>query len=257
MITLDQAMTFDRDGFLLIDDLFSPEEVAILLAAVDEATRVREHAFDLKDTEGRASRLSLWSDIGEDVFGAVSASPRIVNAVRALLREDVYHWHSKVMLKEPRQGGAWEWHQDYGYWYHDGALYPRLLSCMVALDAATRANGCLKVLAGSHLLGRLEHARQGSQAGADPERIAAIEGRLTARYIEAPPGSALFFHCNLLHASEPNLSDHPRRAYICCYNAFSNIPVMGKGHGRPVPIPLVADDALLQGRNRAFRRALT
>ena len=103
----------------------------------------------------------------------MSASPRIVNGVRALLREDVYHWHSKVMLKEPRQGGAWEWHQDYGYWYHDGAPYPRLLSCMIALDPATRENGCLKVLVGSHLLGRLDHGRQGSQVGADPERIAA------------------------------------------------------------------------------------
>jgi ectoine hydroxylase-related dioxygenase (phytanoyl-CoA dioxygenase family) len=243
---MEQAITFDRDGFLEIDGLFSEEEVAVLLAAVEKATRIEAHTFELKDTSGRASRLSLWTDLGDDLFGAVSASPRIVNAARALLREDVYHWHSKVMLKEPRQGGAWEWHQDYGYWYHDGALYPRLLSCMIALDPATRANGCLKVLVGSHLLGRLEHGRQGSQAGADPERIAAIEARLPVRYIEAPPGSALFFHCNLLHASEPNLSDHRRCAYICCYNAFSNVPIAGKGHGRPVPIPMAADDALLQ-----------
>src|SRR5688500_6335367 len=115
MLTLEQALTFDRDGFLLVEDLFSAEEVAVLLAAVDEATRGSSHSFELKDTDGRASRLSLWSDIGDDVFGTVTASPRIVNAARALLREDVYHWHSKVMLKEPRQGGAWEWHQDYGY----------------------------------------------------------------------------------------------------------------------------------------------
>jgi ectoine hydroxylase len=248
MITLEQAITFDRDGFLLVEDLFSTEEVTVLLNAVEAATRIGENTFELKDTGGRASRLSLWMDIGDDVFGAVSASPRVVNGARALLREDVYHWHSKVMLKEPRQGGAWEWHQDYGYWYHDGAPYPRLLSCMVALDAATRENGCLKVLVGSHLLGRLEHGRQGSQVGADPERIAALEQRLPVRYIEAPPGSALFFHCNLLHASEPNLSDRPRRAYISCYNAFSNVPVLGKGHGQPVPIPLVGDDALLQRR---------
>jgi hypothetical protein len=246
MITLEQAITFDRDGFLLIDDFFSAVEVAVLLAAVEAETRIGEHAFELKDTEGRASRLSLWSDIGDDLFGAVTASPRIVNAARALLREELYHWHSKVMLKEPRRGGAWEWHQDYGYWYHDGCPYPRLLSCMVALDPATRENGCLKVLVGSHLLGRLEHGRQGTQVGADPERIAALEARLPVQYIEAAPGSALFFHCNLLHASGPNLSEHPRRALICCYNAFSNVPVIGKGHGQPVPIPHVADDAILQ-----------
>jgi ectoine hydroxylase len=245
MIGIEQALTFDRDGFLEVDGLFSAEEVAVLLEAVEWETRIEAHTFELKDTDGRASRLSLWSDIGDDLFGRVSASPRIVNAVRALLREDVYHWHSKVMLKEPRQGGAWEWHQDYGYWYHDGAPYPRLLSCMIALDPATRENGCLKVLVGSHLLGRLDHGRQGSQVGADPERIAALEARLPVRYIEATPGSAIFFHCNLLHASEPNLSDRPRRAYICCYNAFSNVPVLGKGHGPPVPMPLGSDEAIL------------
>jgi hypothetical protein len=245
MITLEQAITFDRDGCLEVEALFSPAEVAALVDAVEQERRIEAHAFELKDTMGRASRLSLWSDIDDDLFGRVTASPRIVNGVRALLREDVYHWHSKVMLKEPRQGGAWEWHQDYGYWYHDGCPYPRLLSCMVALDPATRENGCLKVLVGSHLLGRLDHGRQGSQAGADPERMAAIEARLPVRYIEARPGSAIFFHCNLLHASEPNLSDRPRRAYICCYNAFSNVPVLGKGHGHPAPIPWVSDEALL------------
>ena len=46
----------------------------------------------------------------------MSANPRIVNSMRALLREEIYHWHSKVMLKYPEGGGAWEWHQDYGYW---------------------------------------------------------------------------------------------------------------------------------------------
>lgn len=246
MITLEEAMAFDRDGFLLVESLFGAAEVSALLEAVEEAQRVEAHAFELKDTAGRASRLSLWTEIGDDLFGAVSASPRIVNTVRALLREEVYHWHSKVMLKEARQGGAWEWHQDYGYWYHDGPPYPRLLSCMVALDPATRENGCLKVLVGSHLLGRLDHGRQGSQAGADPERVAAIARRLPVQYVEMSPGSALFFHCNLLHASEPNLSDRPRRAYICCYNAFSNLPLFGRGHGQPVPIPILSDEAILE-----------
>ena len=65
-------------------------------------------------------------------------------------------------------------------------------------------------------------------------------------YVEAKPGSVLFLHCNLLHTSEANLSKFPRLAYICCYNAFSNIPILGAGHGPPVPIQLASDDAILQ-----------
>ncbi|MBA2480083.1 MAG: phytanoyl-CoA dioxygenase family protein [Planctomycetes bacterium] len=245
MITYDQVQAFDRDGFVQVP-LFSAREAGILSAhAHDGGGRTRDHLRDMPDAAGRSSKLALWTDLGEDVFGAVSASRRIVDSARALLREDVYHWHSKVMLKEPGQGGAWEWHQDYGYWYHDACAYPRLVSCLIALDRADRGNGCLKVLVGSHHLGRLDHGTLGSQAGADPGRIAEIERRLEVRYIEVEPGTALFFHCNLLHSSEQNRSDRWRTSYICCYNGMSNAPILtGRGHGRPEPIALAPDDAI-------------
>ena len=252
MLTIDQIEDFDRDGFVLIEGMFSIDEVAILRRAANLAARVREHTDVAHDADGNESPLAIWSDIGADVFGMVSASPRIVNSMRALLREDVYHWHSKVMLKYPEGGGAWEWHQDYGYWYRDGCPYPRLASAMIAIDEAMKVNGCLKVMTGSHRLGRLDHANIGNQYGVEPERAEALESRLPVQFVEAKPGSALFFHCNLIHASEPNLSEFPRLAYICCYNAFSNIPILGQGHGPPIPIQLASDDAILQfARNDA------
>jgi hypothetical protein len=245
-LTLEHIQAYDRDGYVLVPNVFSPQEIEILLANVTKEGRATKHRFDLKDANGLASKLSLWSDVSDDVFGAVTTSPRVVNSVRLLLREDVYHWHSKVMLKEPRVGGAWEWHQDYGYWYGDGVLYPRMISCMIALDPATKSNGCLKVIPGSHLLGRFDHGRVGGQAGADQERVRAAIERLGEVYCEAPAGSALFFHGNTFHSSEANLSEKPRRAYICCYNALSNVPYGGKGHGKPVPITMAPDDAILR-----------
>ena len=246
MLTIDQIADFDRDGFVFVDGMFSIDEVDILRKAVKSASRVREHTIVAHDADDNESPLAIWRDIGEDVFGVVSASPRIVKSIRALLREDVYHWHSKVMLKYPEGGGAWEWHQDYGYWYGDGCPYPRLASAMITIDEAMNVNGCLKVMVGSHLLGRLDHGHVGNQHGAEPERAEALESMLPVHYVEAKPGSVLFLHCNLLHTSEPNLSKFPRIAYICCYNAFSNIPILGKGHGPPVPIQLAPDDAILQ-----------
>ncbi len=245
ILTLEQIQTYDRDGYVLVPDFFSPQETAILLDHVNDP-RVTGQQWAAKDTEGRESKLSLWSEAGNDVFGAVSTSPRVVGGAQMLLREPVYHWHSKVMMKEPRVGGAWEWHQDYGYWYNDGCLYPRLISCMIALDPATKENGCLKVIPGSHLLGRFDHGRVGGQTGADQERVQAAIERLGVLYCDAPAGSALFFHGNTFHSSEANLSDKPRRSYICCYNALSNVPYGGKGHGKPVPVTLSADDAILR-----------
>ena len=245
MLTLEQIQAYDRDGYVLVPDMFSAQEVGIMLDHVN-APRIASNQFAAKDTAGRESKLSLWADVPNDVFGMVSTSPRIVTAVQLLLREEVYHWHSKVMMKEPRVGGAWEWHQDYGYWYNDGVLYPRMLSCMIALNPATKENGCLKVVPGSHLLERFDHGRVGGQTGADQERVEVAIERLGMRYCEAPAGSALFFHCNTFHSSEANLSEKPRRSYICCYNALSNLPYGGKGHGKPVPIAMSADDAILR-----------
>ena len=247
-LTPVEVEAFDREGFVAVPGVFTPDEVAVLLEAVEEGSRFSGHESVVEDASGRKSKLALWTDLEKDVFGAVSASPRLVDGARMLLREDVYHWHSKVMLKEPGSGGAWEWHQDYGYWYEDGCPYPRMLSAMVALDRATRENGCLKMLVGSHQLGRLNHGTVGEQAGISPDRLAAVEPLFEVRYLEAEPGSVVFFHCNTLHASEANLSDHPRRAYICAYNGFSNIPVLGEGHGRPVPIQLSEDDAILDSQ---------
>jgi hypothetical protein len=63
---------------------------------------------------------------------------RMVDSVEKLLEGEVYHYHSKMILKDAKIGGAWTWHQDYGYWYQNGVLYPLLTSVMIAVDRSTR-----------------------------------------------------------------------------------------------------------------------
>ena len=161
-----------------------------------------------------------------------------------LLGGEVYHYHSNLMLKEPRVGGAWECHQDYAYRYQNGCLLPDMASCMVALDPATRENGCLQVLRGSQRLGRLEHGRAGKQTGADPERVAVALQRFELVHVELAPGSAILFHSNLLHASGPNLSERPRWSIICCYNAAHNDPYKDSHHPRYTRLEKLPDDAI-------------
>ena len=93
---------------------------------------------------------------------------------------------------------------------------------MIAVDRASRENGCLQVLKGSHKLGRIEHGKSGDQTGADMERVRLAERELERVYCEMEPGTVLFFHSNLLHRSDPNESDYSRWALICCYSAASN-----------------------------------
>jgi ectoine hydroxylase-related dioxygenase (phytanoyl-CoA dioxygenase family) len=109
------------------------------------------HRVDRHDADGCLTKLSLRNSLGDDAFSAAVQCERSAKTVENLLGSEVYHYHHKVMIKEPLVGGAWEWHQDYGYWYQNGCLRPDMASCMVAITRATRANGCVEVVPGSHL----------------------------------------------------------------------------------------------------------
>lgn len=243
--TSEDLDRYQSDGYVLRRGLFTPEEMRILLDFARGDESLRASAYDRLDAAGNRTRLALWNEAGESLYGLFSRSPRLVDRAEQLLGGEVYHWHTKMMLKEPRVGGAWEWHQDYGYWYHNGCLAPLLVSCLIAVDRATRTNGCLQVLRGSHLLGRVDHQRTGEQTGADPVRVEAALARHERVYVEAEPGDVLFFHCNLLHRSDANRSEQPRWSLIACYNAARNDPIFESRHPRYTPLERVGDDAIL------------
>ncbi len=244
---------FWRDGFVIKRGLFDGEEMDLLARFAREDPELLAHHLPVKDTAGRESRLTLWNHPGDDLYGMFSRCRRVVDGTEQLLGDEVYHYHAKMMLKEPRVGGAWEWHQDYGYWYQNGCLYPDMLSVMIAVDGADRENGCLEVLRGSHLLGRVEHGRYGEQTGADPVRVAAARERLELVRFEADPGDTLFLHSNLLHASGPNTSDRPRWTLILAYNSRHNDPYEDSHHPRYTPLDKVDDDAIKAWARRPDR----
>jgi len=223
-LTAAQVAAFGADGYVIVPRLFALEEVD-LLSRIGRADPVLNgRAVDRQDAAGGHSRISLTFDLTDDIFSTAARCARVVRPMEQLLGGPVYHYHHKMMMKEPHGGGAWEWHQDYGYWYNGGFLFPTMASCMIAVDRATRENGCLQVLRGSHRLGRLNHGPVGDQTGADPERVAAVADRLELVHATLEPGDALFFHSNTLHKSDTNLSDQPRWCLIACYNRVDNPP---------------------------------
>ena len=245
-LTTQQIAQFQQDGYLLVEKLLDAEEVGLLQTAARADARMRESAMSVADTSGRSTNLSLWNHPGDDVYGMVARSERVVDSMEQLLGDEVYHYHSKMSAKEPKVGGAWEWHQDYGYWYQNGCLWPDMASVFIAVDACTRENGCLQVLRGSHLLGRIEHGTFGEQTGADPERVDAAAQRLELIYCEMAAGAGLYFHANLLHRSDANLSDQPRWGLICCYNTRHNDPYKQAHHPGYTPLEKVSHEAIKQ-----------
>ena len=244
-LTPTQLADFEQNGFLIERNLFDSVEIQLLHKTAKDDQELDRRSQGRKDRSGATVRLTLWNQPGDGIYGMFARCKKLGGRMEELLNGEVYHYHSKMILKDPEIGGAWEWHQDYGYWYHYGCLQPLMASAMIAVDPAKVSNGCLEVLKGSHVLGRLDHSLAGEQSGADPERVQIAMENFERFAVELEPGDTLFFHCNLLHCSGQNHSPDPRWAMICCYNAARNDPFKISRHPQYTPLEQV-DDTLIK-----------
>ncbi|MEX2580327.1 MAG: phytanoyl-CoA dioxygenase family protein [Verrucomicrobiales bacterium] len=241
---------YHEDGFAFRRGAFTLEEVGLLAETARNDRAMDRAAAARDDGEGNEVRLSLWNHPGDGVYGMVARCRRVVDSVEQLIGGEVYHYHSKMIMKDAGTGGAWVWHQDYGYWYQNGLLFPDLCSVMIAIDRATTENGCLQLLKGSHKMGRVNHVLSGEQAGADRERVEEASKRLDLVHAEMEPGDAVFFHANTLHCSGANRSENSRWAMICCYNSAANDPYKESHHPGYTKLEKV-DDSEVLGVGRA------
>lgn len=247
LLSEQEVAAFNKDGYVISRQFFSQPEIEKLHRVAIGDQVIRQNALDLNDQTGKKTKLTLWFNPGEDIYSLMIRSNRMVNSVAKLLDSDspVCHFHTKLMQKEPKVGGAWEWHQDYGYWYKNQFLFPdQLVSVMIALTEATKNNGCLQVIKGSHKLGRVNHGFSGEQVGADMVMVDHALKTMEHVYVELEPGDAVFFHSNILHRSEANTSDRPRWSIISCYNSLSNPAYNDESTAWKVPVNIVPDEAL-------------
>ncbi len=248
-LTPEQVAAYHRDGYVIVKGFLATEEIRKLQEIAFTDGTLRKHAFDLNDQTGKKTKLTLWYSPGNDAYGLLTKSRRMVEAASTLMEgaSAVCHFHSKLMQKEPRVGGAWEWHQDYGYWYKNEFLFPdQMLSVMIAITDASKENGCLQVIKGSHKMGRIEHGFSGEQVGASEHYVQLILKTRELVYVALDAGDALFFHPNILHRSEANLSDKARWSLISVYNRSENVPYNEPSQSSTKPLLPVPDEALLE-----------
>jgi ectoine hydroxylase-related dioxygenase (phytanoyl-CoA dioxygenase family) len=258
LLTPQQIAAYHRDGYIIIKNFCSTQEVDKMYSTALEDKAMEKNALDLNDQTGKKTRLSLWFTPGNDVFGYLTRSEKMVDSVANLMDSDapVCHFHSKLMQKEPKVGGAWEWHQDYGYWYKNQFMFPdQLVSVMIALTPANKENGCIQVIKGSHKLGRVNQGFAGEQVGADQTMVDNALKTMELVYVEIEPGDALFFHSNILHRSEANLSNSPRWSIISCYSAQSNLAYNETSTSWHTPIEKVPNEALLNWESSSLSAA--
>ena len=231
---------FQENGFLIIENFLTKNELISLRNYLNKIIENDELKFKL-DKNKFKSKFWMKKSLTNDILKFFVSNEKIVKFVKYLLMSEVYLWHSKFIVKEPKLGGAWEWHQDYSYWYYYNCLNSHLLSCFYSLTDMDKTNGCLQFLKGTHKLGRLDHHNIDGQNVVNNERIQFIENNFEKIYCEVPASSLIIFDSNILHKSSVNKSNKPRFSFICCYNSIHNTPFLEiNGYSsKAVPIEII------------------
>lgn len=218
LLTPELLEQYDRDGFLLLKakDVWTPAELKMLLAAVDEIQQWPDHKGkwmkyyepDRRDPKGAKllCRIENFTQYNPALDFLLTGDKLPALASDLFAQESVLY-KEKVNMK--LAGGAgFAPHQDVaaGWWMYGQSLH---LSCLVSIDAATQANGALEVVAGRHKDGMLSD--EWKELPADV--VAAMDWKL----VPTEPGDVLFFDSYVPHRSAVNDTDAPRRVLYATY----------------------------------------
>ena len=144
-LTQEQIDYFNREGWLFLPELFSPEEVAYLAReAVSIYDADRPEVW--REKSG-APRTAFAAHLYNEAFGAFGAHPRMIDPIEQIFGEKLYMHQFKINAKAAFTGDVWQWHQDYGTWKRDdGMPEPRAMNIAIFLDEVMPINGPLMLV---------------------------------------------------------------------------------------------------------------
>jgi hypothetical protein len=226
----DLASTLDTDGY------------AIVRRAVDDGTVAvaRDHLDGLlaRHPDRRPEQLTHDLMDGDPVWASLVSDARILDVVEQVIGPDIALFASHYICKPPFDGQAVLWHQDAAYWPLDPM---EVVTVWLAIDPSTVANGCLRVIPGTHR-GPVRDLR----INVDVENVlfSEIDGEVdetAAVDVELQPGDIEIHDPGIVHSSRPNTSDQRRAGLTIRYIPTSTriteperaFPLLLRG--RPVP----------------------
>jgi ectoine hydroxylase len=255
-LTEAQLRQYREEGYLLIPDLFDPTEVQVMRNEVPKVFGQRRPE-NIREKTGDVVRTAFAVHTYNDVFRRLVRHPKFLGPAEQMLDGEVYIHQFKMNGKAAFDGDVWQWHQDYGTWAADDDMPdPNGMNLAVFLDEVTEFNGPLLFIPRSHKLGKLEAGHDTATTSyplwtIDHKTIERLanEGGIVAP--KGKPGSALFFHCNLVHGSAPNMSPWGRVIVYVSLNRVDNAIRRFKrpewiAHRDFTPLEPLQDDCLLQ-----------
>ncbi len=218
----EQVEFFQREGYLsgvrILDELQVAALRQELASWFQPGHEGHELWYEYHANESSSSDAVLFHALGAWRIGVAFHDllwhPGFTVPARQLLGGAVRFWHDQLFCKPPRHGGVVAWHQDYSYWTRTKPMAH--LTAWIALDDTDEANGAVQYVPGSHrwdllpitgLAGNMEAIHEVLTPAQRTQFAHPVVTRLKA-------GEAAFHHPLMVHGSQANRTDRPRRATV-------------------------------------------
>lgn len=203
----EQIAQYEKDGYTLFHQpVFSDEKFAQLKAIFEE--NLEKYGEDNLDTmHFRDARLLPFL-----------LSDEVLDLVEPLTGPDIGLWSSHFISKQPFKGKATPWHEDSSYWNGRISTMEGIVTVWLAIDAATPANGCMKVIPGTQQNGFSEYEDVDIKSNIFGSQIkpAAID-EAAAVYFSLQPNQCSLHEARIIHGADANSSPQRRAGYTMRY----------------------------------------
>lgn len=220
-VTEDQQRQWDEDGYFILPKAVEADQLDAMRRVILEFVTGRRcldsvselvQELDAMPCDELKDKLRKLSGIGRntrEMWTSWYANERVLNVIRHFLGDTIFLKYDSVFLKPARVGGATPWHQDIGLWLDTNS---DAVNAWLAVDPATKENGCLQFIPGTHRTDVITHVKYPDQVHGElprklVERTIAEHG---VKHIELAPGDCVVWHSHLWHFSPPNTSDQRR-----------------------------------------------
>ena len=244
VLTDKQVRDYRTEGFILVSDVLSPEEIQTLRTVTDEFIEKSRHVadhndvFDLEDGHSAAEpriRRIKYPHRHHHAYAELARHPIVVKVLQDLWGPNIRFQSSKLNMKSAGFGSPVEWHQDWAFYPHTNE---DLAAEGLMLDDCTMENGPLLVIPGSHRGPIHDHHANGRFCGAINPQTSGIDFS-KAVALTGKAGSMTVHHVRAIHGSAPNRSQTNRALLLLMHRAADAWPIFR------VPTSIEAFDALM------------
>jgi len=253
-LSLEQINTLNDQGFLVLPERFSENEVATIRSGLPRLFSEKNPA-NIIERDANVVRTSMGLHLRDIVFSKLVRHPRLVSPARQIFAEPFYAQQVKVNVKAAFSGEAWQWHYDFAtHREEDGVEKPIALNLHIFLDDVTEFNGPLYFIPGSHKYGDHKATLDNTSTSYplwvvdndSVRHLADANGLVSAT---GKKGTMLIFFDTLVHASPSNISPWDRAIFSLIVNPISNGPKKPtrpeyKHHRSLEPISILPDDCI-------------